>query len=76
VDENVVELASVRPKTLNKQYKNQRYKLEFQPTTGQWKWTVYIVRTSSFSEVAPTMVAAQRAAERCIEKTLGTRGNK
>ncbi|MCA2510520.1 MAG: hypothetical protein IM561_09070 [Microcystis sp. M60BS1] len=70
MSDNVIQLASVKPKTLNKQYKNQKYKLEFIVDTNQWKWTVYIITQTQFSDIAPTLIAAQKAAEKHIDSTL------
>lgn len=74
MSENVVELASVRCKTLDKSYKKQRYKLEYQVNEKRWKWTTYFVTTSTFTDYAPTLAAAQKSAEKHIDTTLKLRG--
>lgn len=71
---NVVELSSIQAKSLDKKYKNQRYKLEYQVDNHQWKWTTYFTTISTFSDTAPTLAKAQKAAESNIDKTLKLRG--
>jgi hypothetical protein len=73
-DDKVVELASVRPKRLDKEYRKTKYRLEFLVPTSQWKWTVTFVHTTTYSDVAPTLVAAQRAAEKHIDRSINLRG--
>lgn len=71
---DVVQLNSVKPKRLDKRYKNTSYVLEFDMKTTRWKWTVTYIHKTTFSDEAPTLAAAQRAAEKHIDSTLKLRG--
>jgi hypothetical protein len=59
----------VKAKTLNKQYKQQKYTLTFLPPTKHWKWEVTHVNVTKFGGEAKTLHAAQRAAEKHIDNT-------
>lgn len=74
MSDNVIQLASVHAKTLDKKYKNQRYKLEYIVGKKKWKWTTYFVTTSTYSDEANTLADAQKAAEKHIDNTLKIRG--
>lgn len=63
-----------KAKTLERHYKRQKYTLTFLPPTKKWKWEVVWVSTTRFSEEANTMNAAQKAAEKHIDKTLAIKG--
>ena len=62
---------TMKPKTLNKQYKKTHYQIKFIPESGEWQWTVKHVQETSYTEVAPTQIAAMRAAEKFIDKMEG-----
>ncbi len=58
----------IKPKSLNRTYKKQKYTVTFVPATKQWRWTVEIVQTLRYEEVAETQIKAFKAAERFIDK--------
>lgn len=69
------DVLEIRPKTLNKRYKNHSYMLIFDKESKQWSWEVTYVATTIFKgELKPTMNAAMRAAEKHIDKTLEIKG--
>lgn len=69
------DVLEIRPKTLNKRYKNHSYMLIFDKESKQWSWEVTYVETTIFKgELKPTMNAAMRAAEKHIDKTLEIKG--
>lgn len=63
----------VQPKQLSKRYKNTAYIIIYLPKTKEWKWEVSYVQTTKYGDVAKTLVAAQRAAEKHIDHTLNLR---
>ncbi len=67
---NVVQ---IKPKTANRRYKNHSYTVTYIPATKEWKWEVTYVTTTYFSDKAKTMIAAFKAAEKHIDRTLEMR---
>lgn len=70
----VHEFAPVKPKTLNKTYKQQRFTVTFVPATKKWHWSVDVVQTTTLSGDADTQVKAVRAAEKQIDQVLQVQG--
>ena len=71
----VIRMADVMPKTLNRRYKNQAFTVQFDMQTRTWKWSVTYVTTSVYEgEPKKDMTSAIKAAERHIDKTMGMRG--
>lgn len=70
----VIAMKPPQPKKLNKKYKNTEYIIEYLPTTKQWKWLVTYVSVTKYGDVAKSINAAQKAAEKHIEETLKLRG--
>lgn len=64
---------SIKPKTANRRYKNHSYTVTYIPATKEWKWEVTYVQTTRFSDVAKTMQAAFKQAEKHIDRTLEIR---
>ncbi len=73
---NVINMADVQPKTINKRYKNHSFVITYLPQTKEWHWTVTYVHTTVWSDTAKSIRDAQRAAEKHIDKTLMTMGEK
>lgn len=72
---NVVALDQVRPKTLEKKYKGASYTITYVVETKQWSWRVTYVTTTVFEgDPKPTMQAANRAAEKHIDRQLELQG--
>lgn len=57
----------IKPKTINRIYKRHKYTVTFIPSTKKWQWTVEVVQTLKFTDVADTQVKAFRAAEKLID---------
>lgn len=74
MNDNVVQLSEVKSKTLEKKYRNVRYQLKYIVETKEWQWTAYFVSETKFSDKAKSMILAQKAAEKHIDKTLKLRG--
>lgn len=71
----VTSLDNVRPKTLKKKYKNHDYVISFLVAERKWAWSVTYVETTVFTgEPKDSINAAQRAAERHIDRTLELKG--
>jgi hypothetical protein len=64
---NVVHL-NIKPKTLNRQYKQHKFTITFEPKTKKWKWIVEVTTKMVYSDVADTQVKALRAAEKFIDR--------
>lgn len=64
----------IRPKTLNKVYKKQSYTITFDMETKMWKWEVVHIVETKMSGTAKTIPAANKAAEKHIDKYLEMRG--
>ncbi len=60
----------VKPKTLKRQYKRHNIVVTFVPSTKQWKWSVTVVNEMTYTDIAPTQVAAFKAAEKMIDSLL------
>ncbi len=72
----VVSLDSMRPKTVNRRYKQQDIVVTYIPATKEWQWMVTYVQTSKYSDRAATMNKAVKAAEKFIDETNVIRGVK
>jgi hypothetical protein len=70
-ENNKVVSLKIPPKTLTRKYKTHTYTVTFIPKTKSWKWTVTVVNKMVCSEVAPSQVAAFRAAEKFIDQNAG-----
>lgn len=70
----VQSLDDARPKTLKKKYKNHDYVISFDVAARKWSWQVTYVETTVFKgELKDSINAAQRAAEKHIDRTLELR---
>jgi hypothetical protein len=63
----------IRPKEAKRRYRNHDYKVTYIPSTKQWKWEVTYVQTTRYSDIAKTLNAAFKAAEKHIDATLKMR---
>lgn len=63
----------VKPKTLKRQYKRHNIVVTYVPSTKMWKWSVTVVNEMTFTDTAPTQVAAFKAAEKMIDTLPETR---
>lgn len=64
---NVIPM-NIKPKTLNRQYKQHKYTVTFEPKTKKWKWKVEVTTKMVYEDVADTQVKALRAAEKFIDR--------
>lgn len=67
------EVAQIRPKKAQRRYKNHAYSVTYIPATKEWKWEVTYVQTTYFSDVAKSLNAAFKQAEKHIDRTLELR---
>lgn len=68
------QLHSIIPKKACRKYKQHPIEVTFIPADKTWQWKVIYVQTTTFSDVAKTLNAAFKAAERHIDATLKIRG--
>lgn len=67
----VAMLDDVRPKTMNRRYRNQSYVIVYLPKEKKWSWEVTIVHKMVFKgEPKATTNQAQKAAEKFIDESL------
>jgi hypothetical protein len=67
-------LVNIRPKTLNKTYKRTKYTITYDVADKSWRWEVEYVSVTRYGETAKSINAAQKAAEKHIDKTLEIKG--
>lgn len=66
---SIVELSSVKPKSEECYFKNQKYILRFDPNAprnAQWTYKIKLTRTYEFTGAAATINDAHREAKRQI----------
>lgn len=68
------QVVDIRPKTMNRRYRNHSYTVTFVKETKEWRWEVEYVQVTKFNGEAPTMIKAFKAAEKHIDNTLKLRG--
>lgn len=64
----------VKAKTLERHYKQQKYVISYLPPSKHWRWDILWVETTRYGEDAKSMHAAQKAAEKHIDKILSIKG--
>ena len=64
----IIQLADVKPKTINNKYKRIPIKLEFIPANHSWKWTITITTETEFSGTSANQTRALKDAQKYIDK--------
>lgn len=65
------DVVPIRPKTMNRKYRGQSYRITFLKETKTWRWDVTFTQVTEYGDEAATMNKAQKAAEKHIDKLLG-----
>lgn len=66
------DVVSIRPKTLNKTFKGQKYKIIYNVETKKWDWEVTFVSTTrATGSDCKTLNVAQKQAEQHIMRLMG-----
>lgn len=64
------QLHSIIPKEAKRKYKQHPITVTFIPATKEWKWEVIYTQITKYGDVAKTLNAAFKAAEKHIDATI------